>query len=246
MRIRHALTLLAASTVGLLSACSDDEADRIVVLAASSTAEALERLELLAVSQEPNLEVELVLAGSQTLVAQLDSGVDADLIITADEPTMVRAMETGRVLDLPRAVATNHLVLAVAPGNTAGVTRLADLGRDELVIGLCAADVPCGALASQVFEAVGIEPAADTEELSVRALATKIQLEEVDAGLVYHSDARALALETIDPTQLQDWTNLYLAALVGDDPSPAATAFLELVIGPAGQSVFQDLGFGSP
>jgi len=86
-------------------------------------------------------------------------------------------------------IATNALVLATAPGNPGHVTGLADLARPDLLVGLCSADVPCVALALQPLADAQVAPSSDTLELNVRALATKLSLGELDAGLIYTTDA---------------------------------------------------------
>ena len=51
--------------------------------------------------------------------------------------------------------------------------------------------MPCGAAASRSSDAAGITPKPDTLEQDVKAVLTKVQLGEVDAGLVYRTDVRA-------------------------------------------------------
>ena len=148
-----------------------------------------------------------VIAGSATLVAQLAAGADADVLITADAATMEQAVSGGSVQGEPELIAVNTLVLATPAGNPGDVDRLADLGRRDLLIGLCAAEVPCGALAHQALGEAGIAPSADTLELNVRALASKLSLGELDAGLVYATDARTSGLATVAAPELSDHFN---------------------------------------
>ncbi len=215
----------------------------MVVLAASSTTDVMEQIATSGASLDPPVDIEVVVAGSPSLIAQLESGVEADVLITANRATMDRAIATGRLTNPPTLIATNTLALAVASGNNAGVTRIDDLADSSLVIGACSPDVPCGALALAAADAEGITIAADTEELSVRALATKIQLGEVDAGLVYRTDANALMLDTIAVPGLDQHLNEYLVALIGDHPNEGARALVELLIGPTGHAILSDLGF---
>ena len=237
------------SALMLISSCSGSGSAPVIVLAASSTTNVMEQISSAAETADPQLDIELVLAGSPSLIAQLDSGVDAQILITADEATMSRAVAGGSVTEPPVVIATNNLVLALAPGNPGEVTDLADLEDGSLLIGACAVDVPCGALAETALEVVGLTIAADTEELSVRALATKIQLGEVDAGLVYRTDAEALGLDTVDTAdtrRLEDHVNEYSLALIGPAPTSQTRAVADLIAGSLGRQILAGSGFGVP
>ena len=168
-----------------------------------------------------------VMSGSSTLVAQLAAGADADVLITADAATMERAVSEGSVHGEPVLIALNALVLATPAGNPGGVVRLADLGREDLLIGLCAAEVPCGELARRALDEAGIVPSADTLELNVRALASKLSLGELDAGLVYATDARMLGLATVDAPELSDHLTGYYIASVSAEPPPEIQAVID-------------------
>ena len=172
-------------------------------------------------------DVTPVIAGSSTLVAQLAAGAAADVLITANSATMERAVSEGSVHGEPVLIAVNTLVLATPAGNPGDVTGLADLGRGDLLIGLCAAEVPCGALARRALHEAGIAPSADTLELNVRALASKLSLGELDAGLVYATDARRLGLATVDAPELSDHLTGYYIASVSAEPSPEIQAVID-------------------
>ena len=173
-----------------------------------------------------------VIAGSSTLVAQLAAGAEADVLMTADSATMQRAVAEGSVRGEPVLIATNALVLAIATGNPGRVSGLADLTRRELLVGLCAGEVPCGALARQALDEAGVAPSADTLEPNVRALAAKISLGELDAGLVYATDARASGLATVDAPELRNHCNGYYIASVSAEPAPEVQAVIEDFTGP--------------
>ena len=188
-----------------------------------------------------------VLAGSSALVAQLAEGADADVLMTADAATMQRAVGNGSVQGEVASVAANALVLAVAPGNPGRVASLEDLSRTDLLVGLCAAGVPCGALADRALNRLGVEPAVDTRELNARALAAKIALGELDAGLVYATDAAASGLETVAASGLGRFANSYLMASIDADP-PAAVRVVLAAFEPGGlgAEAMLEAGFGPP
>ena len=194
------------------------------------------------------LRVTPVIAGSFTLVAQLAAGADADVLITADSATMDRAISDGSVRGTPVVIATNALVLATAPGNPGRVAELADLARDDLLVGLCAAEVPCGALARQALAEAQIAPSVDTLEPSVRALAAKLSLGELDAGLIYGTDAAAAGLPTVAAPALHGHTNRYYIASVAAEPSLPVQAVMNAFTEPGsvGAEALHAHGFGPP
>ncbi len=231
----------AVSMVALGCATAADDGD-VVVMAASSLSDVVE------IVFEDRGRVTPVIAGSATLAAQLAAGAEADILITADAATMDRATADGSVRGTPAAIATNALVLAAAPGNPGRVTALADLARPDLLVGLCSADVPCGALARQALAAAEVAPSVDTLELSVRALATKLALGELDAGLVYATDAAAASLGVVDAPELDGHANRYYIASVSAEPAPAVQSVIDDFTEPGGigAMTLQANGFGPP
>ena len=224
-RARLRAAAVSAAVAMLAPGCSgsadDGAGGDVVVMAASSLTDVIE------IVFEGREGVTPVIAGSSTLVAQLAAGADADVLITANSATMAQAVSNGSVHGEPVLIAVNALVLATPAGNPGDVTALADLGRRDLLIGLCAAEVPCGALAHQALDAAGIEPSADTLELNVRALASKLSLGELDAGLVYATDARMAGLATVDAPELSNHLTGYYIASVSAEPPPQVQAVID-------------------
>ena len=73
------------------------------------------------------------------------------------------------------------------------ITRIESLSKSSnpgIKVGLCVATAPCGVLADSILEKAGIsrKAIADTESPSVEDLVSKIEMGELDAGIVYHSD----------------------------------------------------------
>lgn len=214
----------------------------VVVMAASSLTDVLETV------FEDRESVTPVVAASSTLVAQLAAGAEADVLITANAATMDRAVAEGAVRGEPVLIAVNTLVLATPAGNPGDVTGLADLSRRSLLVGLCAAEVPCGALAQQALSKASVTPSADTLEPNVRALAAKISLGELDAGLVYATDARRAGLATVDAPELNDHRNGYYIAPVSAEPASEVQAVIDDFTGPGstGAEALYAYGFGRP
>ena len=234
-----AVAMLAAGCGGT----TDDGAGAdVVVMAASSLTDVVG-----AVASDDR-SVTAILSGSSTLVAQLSAGAGADVLITADAATMDRATADGSVRGKPVVIATNALVLATAPGNPGSVAGLADLARRDLLVGLCAPEVPCGALARRALDEARIVPSVDTLELSVRALAAKLSLGELDAGLVYDTDVAVVGLSTVDAPELDGHSNRYLLASTSAAPPAPVQAVIDAFTEPggAGAEALLAHGFGPP
>lgn len=195
----------------------------------------------------PGTEVTVSFGGSITLVHQVLDGAPADVLATADERTMAEVVEAGMVEGEPRVFAQSSLVLAVPTGNPGEVGGLDDLAVDERFVGLCAVDVPCGALATRLLEAAQVEASADTHEPDVRALLTKLAAGELDAGLVYRTDALAEdKVELVDVAGIEEMTTAYPLAVLAPGRTAAARAFADFVVGESAQAVLSDHGFQIP
>lgn len=240
--LRATVNAVASLSIVAAGCGSTAEDGDVVVMAASSLTEVVETV------FEDRENVTAVMAGSSTLVAQLAAGAEADVLMTANAATMERAVSQALVRGEPVLIATNSLVLATAAGNPGGVTGLADLARRDLLIGLCAVEVPCGALAQRVLSEAHVTPSIDTLEPSVRALVAKISLGELDAGLVYATDARTAGLATVDTPELHRHRNGYYIAAVSAEPPLEVQAVIEdfTVIGGTGAKVLYEYGFGRP
>ena len=87
-----------------------------------------------------------------------------------------------------------------------------------------------------------------SEEASVRNVLQKVVLGEVDAGIVYSSDARVTTNISVIP--IPNEANVvasYTIAMLQDSRQPQqAETFLRFVLSPEGQVILGDHGFGPP
>jgi molybdate transport system substrate-binding protein len=246
----------AGSSSAATSSAGGDLTGTLTVFAAASLTDVFTELGDRFEADHPGVDVQFNFAGSSALAAQLTQGAPADVFASADEAQMAKAEDAGLAAD-PEVFAQNMLMIAVPRENPAGIVlpggggppSLADLVPDDLTLAVCAPEVPCGAAAAKVLEAAGLSDVPDTYEDDVRAVLTKVQLGEVDAGLVYVSDVHA-ATDTILAYAFRESAmaaNRYPIAALGDAPNAAAAgAFVELVLSDAGRQVLDDAGFQQP
>ena len=250
-------SLLRACTAGLaFTSCSllagdgpDDSSGTVRVFAAASLAEAFEHIAARFESANPGVGVQLNFGPSSGLREQLLEGAPADVFASADEVNMDRLVGAGLIDGTPSVFAVNVVEIAVPAGNPGGVTGLADLAEPGLLVGLCAAGVPCGDLARRTLAEAGVEPSLDSEEPDVRSLLTKLAAGELDVGLVYRTDVLAAAHD-VDGIAVPDAvaaTTRYPIGVLEDAPnSEGGAAFVRFVNGAAGREVLTSLGFGEP
>lgn len=250
--IRIAATVLLALSV---SACGEDDAsggdgreETLTVFAAASLTQTFEELEVQFEDEHPGVDVRLSFGGSSDLVAQLTDGAEADVFASADTKNMDKLVDADLAAGEPVELATNTLVIAVPPGNPAGVTGLGDLVQQDLDIVLCAPEVPCGAAALDVAEQAGVELSPDSEEQSVTDVLGKISAGEGDAGLVYVTDVEGSggSVEGVEIPEAGAVVNHYpIVGIEGSDQPDLADEWIALVLGD-GQAVLRDAGFGPP
>ena len=235
-----ALALLAVScTDG--SAGSDGE---VTVFAAASLTDAFAELGEAFGAANPGTDLVFGFASSSDLARQISEGAPADVFVSADLANMAKVVDA--VVAEPVVFATNRAEIVVAPGNPLGVTGVDDLAEQDLVLVVCAPEVPCGRYAQQVFDNAGVPFVADSLEENVRAVLTKVRLGEADAGIVFATDVLA-AGDAATGVEIPDDVNVvaeYPIALLSDDD--VAAAFVRFVQGPDGRSVLARHGFGAP
>lgn len=215
----------------------------LTVFAAASLTDTFTTIGAQMMAANPDLTITFNFGSSGTLAEQLLSGAPADVFASASTTTMATAAE---VVGEPALFAHNSLVIVVPKGNPGGVTGLSDFAEPDLTIALCDPSAPCGAAARTVFANAGITPAPDTLGQDVRATSSYVTSGEVDAALVYTTDAIAAgsAVETITFPEAAEVVNDYPIAVVeGTRNADAARAFVEHVLSPAGQAVLTDAGF---
>lgn len=240
--------LLAWAVAAAGCGAGDDSRREALVAAASSLTGAFTELADEFERLHPGVEITLNLAGSSLLREQILAGAPADVFAPADPAAMEAVADAGRLSSPARVFARNRLTVAVPAGNPAGITGLSDLSRPELLVGLCDAAVPCGEYAGQALRAAGVEAAADTREPNVRALLTKISAGELDAGIVYATDAATdQGVEAVMiPDRFNRTVHYPIAVLKGASHPQAAADFADFVLSGEGRRILAAHGFAVP
>lgn len=251
---RHATAVLAtAALLTSLAACgNDDSGDAdgartdLTVLAASSLTDVFRTAGAVYEKEHPDTKITFSFAGSQELAAQVGQGAPADALVTADTKTMDGLKgDTGT----PTVITKNRLVIATALSNPKKIDGLTDLADSELKVVLAAPEVPVGRYSRQILDARKITVRPVSEEANVRAVLSKVELGEADAGLVYKSDALA-ATDKVDAITIPDDQNAIAsypaATLKQSQHAEAAAAFVRWLSSAEAQKILREAGFEKP
>ncbi|MBT2470987.1 molybdate ABC transporter substrate-binding protein [Streptomyces sp. ISL-66] len=231
----------AASTSASVTAGS--KAAHLTVLAASSLTDAFKTAGAAYEKAHPGTKITFSFAGSQELAAQVKQGAPADALVTADTKTMdgLKA-ETNA----PAIIAKNRLVIAAGKGNPFKVAALKDLTGTKIKVVLAAPEVPVGRYSKQILDAQKIEVKPVSQEPNVRAVLSKVELGEADAGLVYKTDTKKSGdkVVVVDIPDAENAVASYPAAtLKGSENTEAAAAFVAWLSASEAQKILQDAGF---
>ena len=242
-----AVGLVAASCGSGDGGSDDSSGGNVTVFAAASLTAAFTELGDAFTAANPDVEVTFNFAGSSDLVAQISDGAPVDVFASADLANMSKLADAGLAAGEPATFATNTAEIVVEPGNPLDIAGVADLADSDLIVVLCAPEVPCGAYAEQVVANAGTTVTPSSYEENVKAVVTKVTLGEADAGIVYRTDVIA-AGDAAQGVPIPDDINVvaeYPIALVADAPNAAgAQAFIDFVLSPAGQGIVAAYGFG--
>ncbi len=221
----------------------------ITISAADSLVDVLPVIAAAFTKRFPKVTVKFNFGGSSALVAQLIAGAPVDVLATASEITMAKAVSAGTVIH-PLKFAKNTMAIAMPAGNPANVTALADLTRPGVLVAVCDVLVPCGAAARDVFKNANITVTPVTRELDVRMVLSKVIADEVDAGIVYVTDiqwAGSKVTSAAIPSALNVVTSYPVAAVKASANPTAAKAFADyLHYSFSAQWILQAYGFMRP
>jgi molybdate transport system substrate-binding protein len=255
---RHAsAAVIATVSVALcLSACSSSKkapasklSGNVVVFAASSLKVTFTTLIADFETANPGLKVTPSYGGSDTLAAQITQGAPVDVFAAASTTTMGTVTTAGDAVGTPQVFAKNELEIAVAPNNPDHIATLADVTKSGVKLAVCAAAVPCGAAAAKAFAAAGLTPHPVTLEQDVTSVLTKLELGEVDAGIVYQTDVKSAGSKVVGVNfaEAASAINTYpIAVLKGAKNPTGAQAFVAYVLSAPGQHLLQSAGFQKP
>jgi molybdate transport system substrate-binding protein len=228
---------------------SSAEPTRLVVSAASSMSEALEKCAP-QFGEAENAEVRLSFAGSDELAAQIRQGAKVDVYAAANT-RIPEELHGEDLLSKPVEFATNEFVLSVPKDSD--IDSVDDLAKDGTTVVIGSASVPIGEYTRETLAKLpraqekAILANVRSNEPDVKGIVGKLTQAAADAGFVYVTDVNATGgdLKAIHLPKSLEPEVTYAAGVVTKAEQPdLAQRFVDgLTEGECAQAL-TDAGFG--
>jgi molybdate transport system substrate-binding protein len=186
--------------------------------------------------------------GSNTLAAQIQQGAPADVFASANMTLPQQVAQKG-LCSKPVVFTRNTLVLVVPRSNPAKIRSIYDLRKSGIKLVIAGPGVPVGSYTLQILKNMNLSSVLSnvvSRETDVREVLAKVALGEADAGFVYSTDAKTVP-GRVSVLKLPAWAQpkvQYGICIVNSSQhKPDARAFVNKVVGKAGQARLRAAGF---
>lgn len=250
------IALSACSTPATVAPSATPVPQTLTVFAAASLTDAFGEIGQKFEAANPSAKVKFNFGGSQTLRTQIEQGLSGDIFASANTKEM-DALVAGKLVEAntPQIFLTNQLLVITPIDNPAKLKTLNDLAKPGLKILLAAKEVPVGNYSLQVLDKLDkafgngykdkVLANVVSYENDVKQVVTKVQLGEVDAGMVYLSDTiSASQLQKIEiPAENNVIASYPIAVLSQSSHTALAQRFIAYIFSSEGQATLQKWGF---
>ncbi len=251
---RGGFATAAAILLLFLAACTSPEegseaeaGGALLVLAPSSLGAVMPQI-ISAFEAAHGTPADLVLGATGNLAAQIENGAPADLFFAADEVTVERLVERGRIdPHSVRTYAEGELVIAWRSGATPP-TRLEDLAdpRYEIIAIANPQIAPYGAAALEALENAGLWDRLATRVVQGESIVQAYQFVRTgnaDVGIVARSVVDPSLAATLPVDRALYSPVRHAAGVLVRSRHPAAHPFLDFVLSAEGQKILRRHGF---
>ncbi len=252
------LIIAAIAALGLLIGCNSfnpfsvQQRTSLTVSAAISLSPVLAEIKTVYQSSNSNVNITYNFGASGALEQQIQQGAPVDVFFSAATKQMDGLQQANLLLNQTRRnLLTNRLVL-ITPKNGVAVSdfkQLTDARIKKIAIGE-PKSVPVGQYAQEMLTKLGLWQQLQPKLVlgnNVRQVLTFVESGNVDAGIVYATDAKVSDKVTVRLTAEQNLHSpiVYPLAVIKNSRNPAvAKMFVEFLAGDRAKIVFQKYGFG--
>ena len=224
----------------------------LTVSAAISLKDALQEIKPLYQKSQPNVEITYNFGSSGSLQQQIENGAPVDIFISAAAKQMDVLQSKNLILDgTRRNLLTNQMVL-ITPKNETFVGKFQDL-TDSKVSKIALGEpksVPAGQYGEEILKYYKILDSIKSKIVygkDVRQVLTYVETGNVNAGLVYVTDAKTsnqVRIAAVAPKNSHSPIIYPIAVLKESKKPDAAKAFAQFLSRKPAQAIFKKYGFG--
>ncbi|CUH94943.1 putative ABC transporter substrate-binding lipoprotein YvgL [Propionispora sp. 2/2-37] len=262
-RLTWIITLSVVFASALLAGCGGTKTDKPVappaeaavelnVSAAVSLKDALAEIQKNFEAKHSNVKVIYNLGSSGSLQKQIEQGAPADIFISAAPRQMNELADKNLVnKDSRKNLVENKLVVVIPKDSTLFITKYEDLAGDavhNISVGETAT-VPAGQYAQEVLKKLDIWDKLQNKIVfgkDVRTVLTYVETGNVDAGIVYKTDAAVsdkVKIAAAAPEGSHKPIVYPAAILSGTKQQKTAEEFLAYLRTPESKAIFEKYGF---
>jgi molybdate transport system substrate-binding protein len=227
------------------------EAAELIVSAASSLTDSLNVLKEVYQSKHHGDTVIFNFGASGALEKQIETGAPVDVFISASAKEMDVLQQKHLILDGSRKnLLSNEMVLIVPKSNKAAIHKFSDLVKARRLVMGDPSFVPAGQYAKEILQFQGLFGLLKDRLVyggNVRQVLEYVARDEVDAGLVFSTDA-AIMNDRVEVVAMAPREShapiLYPAAVLKNSTqSQVGREFMDFISGPEGMKDFSRYGF---
>jgi len=203
--IRSLLVTLLATVILAMTGCAHQRKEsstatlkpiKLTISAAASLTEAMSEIETLYTKEKPNVTIDYNFGSSGSLQQQIEQGAEVDLFFSAATKQMDALQKKDLILEETKVnLLGNSVVIIVKNGSTSGISDFMDLTSakiNKVALGE-PKTVPVGQYSEEIFTSLGIFDKIKTKAVygkDVKEVLTWVETGNVDAGVVYATDAK--------------------------------------------------------
>jgi molybdate transport system substrate-binding protein len=225
----------------------------ITLSAAISLKNAFEDIGKIFTGRNPGVKVNFNFGGSGDLARQIEAGAPVDVFASAAPKDMDDIDRKGMIAPNSRKDFARNTVVLIKPVNsTTGLSSLKDLLRGEVkkvAVGN-PKTVPAGRYAEEALRHFSLWDGLKEKFVfaeNVRQVLDYVARNEVDAGLVYATDAavRTKDVKIVEKLSADSHQPVIypIGVIKGTKEEPLARAFIDSVVSPEGQRILGQYGF---
>jgi molybdate transport system substrate-binding protein len=226
------------------------EKAELTISAAASLQDALTEIEAMFEKEHPNVLINFNFGASGSLQQQISQGAPADLFFSAAEDKFDQLVQDGLIEEKNGVdLVGNEMVLVVPKESAVGIKSFNDLPEAEKLSIGTPQSVPAGKYAKESLEKMDIWNNIEEKVVyakDVRQVLTYVETNNVDAGIVYKTDA--LISEKVDIVDTADENThdpiIYPLGVIKDTRHPEeAELFYDYLQNEKSMVIFEEYGF---